>query len=330
VGDAALNSYIMAVRQALSDNGQRQQVIRTVRGRGYRFVAPVDEQESIPRAELPQGRSLAAEEALVRELTHLPSRSAADTSCAGAPPSDGEYKLVTVLCCALAGASAPGARLGPELLYRRMQGVFGPVQEVLQDYEGTLIHQASEGFTAVFGAPVAQEDHARRAVLAALTLHQRLRGLPTLGDQPPEGLFILCMELYSVWVVVGGLGNDTQQLNTVVGDATELAMRLRLRAAPGTILMSAATYYLVHGEVEVKACGTLALDEGHPQCQYTSCEGSAGSLRAFLDIPHRPGAPSSGGSGSWHCCMSAWPLRLRGGARWSAWSGSPVWARPGC
>jgi DNA-binding winged helix-turn-helix (wHTH) protein len=58
VGDAALNSYTMAVRQALGDNGQRQRVIRTVRGRGYRFVAPVEEQESGHRAEPSQGAGL--------------------------------------------------------------------------------------------------------------------------------------------------------------------------------------------------------------------------------------------------------------------------------
>jgi class 3 adenylate cyclase/tetratricopeptide (TPR) repeat protein len=262
VGDAALNSYVMAVRQALGDNGQRQQVIRTVRGRGYRFVAPVDEQESVPRAEPPQGRGLAAEEAPVREPTNLPTTSAADTSCAGAPPSDGEYKLVTVLCCALAGASALGARLGPEVLYRRMQGVFGLVQEVLQDYKGTLIHQASEGFTAVFGAPVAQEDHARRAVRAAFMLHQRLREHLPQDGQAPEGIDAVCMGLHSGWVVVGHLGHDAQRRYTAVGDATELAMRLRHRAVPGTILLSAATYHLVHGDVQVEACGTLALDEG--------------------------------------------------------------------
>src|SRR5262245_50252279 len=71
VGDAALNSYIMAVRQALGDSGQRQRVIRTVRGRGYRFVAPVEEQEPAPQAEPAQRRSLAGEEATVREPIHL-------------------------------------------------------------------------------------------------------------------------------------------------------------------------------------------------------------------------------------------------------------------
>jgi class 3 adenylate cyclase/tetratricopeptide (TPR) repeat protein len=262
VGDAALNSYIMAVRQALGDSGQRQQVIRTLRGRGYRFVAPVEEQEPTPRADPSLGKGLVAEEVPAREPTRLSTISAADTSWADAPPTDGEHKLVTVLCCALAGASALVARLGPEVFYRRMQAVFGLAQEVLQEYEGTLIHQAGEGFTAVFGAPVAQEDHARRAVLAALTLHQRLREHPILYEQTPEGLFALCMGLHSGWVVVGSLGHDAQRLYTAVGAPTELAMRLRHRAAPGTILLSAATSHLVQEEVEVEVCGTLAMDEG--------------------------------------------------------------------
>jgi DNA-binding winged helix-turn-helix (wHTH) protein len=210
VGDAALNCYIMALRQALGDSGKSQQVIRTVRGRGYRFVVPVAEQESTPRVEPPHREGLAAEEASVREPTRLSTISAAEASCAGAPFADGEYKLVTALCCALAGASALVARLGPEVLYRRMQAVFELVQGTLREYEGTLIHQAGEGFTAVFGAPVAQEDHAWRAVLAALTLHQRLREAPTLYGQTSEGLFALCMGLHSGWVVVGSLGYDSQ------------------------------------------------------------------------------------------------------------------------
>jgi DNA-binding winged helix-turn-helix (wHTH) protein/class 3 adenylate cyclase len=241
VGDAALNCYIMAVRQALGDSGQRQQVIRTVRRRGYRFVAPVEEQESAPRAEPPRGGRLAAEEAPGREPACLSTTAAADPSCAGTPPTDGEYKLVTVLCCGLAGAATLVARLGPEVLYRRMQTVFGLIQEVLQAYEGTLIHQASEGFTAVFGAPVAQEDHARRAVLAALTLHQRLREPSTLDEPTSEGIAAIGMGLHSGWVVVGSLGHDAQWHYTAVGDPTELATCLQHRAAPGTILLSAAT-----------------------------------------------------------------------------------------
>jgi DNA-binding winged helix-turn-helix (wHTH) protein/tetratricopeptide (TPR) repeat protein len=262
VGDAALNSYIMAVRQALGDSGQRQGVIRTVRGRGYRFVAPVAEQDSGHQAEPLDRGGLAAEEAPGRVPIHRSPPLAADTSWADTPLADGEYKFVTILCCALAGPPALVSHRGLEFLYRRMQVVFELFQEILQEYEGTLIHQASDGFTAVFGAPVAQEDHARRAVLAALTLRLRLGDLPPLYDQTSVGVAAVWMGLHSGWVVGGSLGHDAQRLYTVVGDPTDLVMRLRHPAVPGTILLSAPTYHLVHEEVEVEACGTLAMGEG--------------------------------------------------------------------
>jgi DNA-binding winged helix-turn-helix (wHTH) protein len=255
VGLTSLSACIRLARQAVGDSGVTQHVIQMLHGRGYRFVASVEAREQAPPPDQRQPGRPPAEQVPVLEDAPTPSPAAAgtaaNTSSSVLHTADGEYKLVTVLCCALAGAPTLVARMGPEVLYRRMQVVFGLVQEVLQDYEGTLLHQTSEGFTAVFGAPVAQEDHARRAVLAALTLRQRLGEQLTLSGQTPDGRFALCMGLHS-----GGL---------------------------------------------------------------RVCRGSG----------HAPGAPSSGGSGSWRSCMSAWPLWWRGRARWSAWSESPAGARPG-
>src|SRR5262249_54751188 len=75
----------------------------------------------------------------------------------------------------------------------------------------------SESFTAVFGAPMAQEDHARRAVLAALELRQRVHASPALREQLAGEVFALGMGLHSGLVVVGGLGQDPQRLATAVG-----------------------------------------------------------------------------------------------------------------
>ena len=173
--------------------------------------------------------------------------------------TDGEYKPVSVLCCALGDAPALAAQLGPEGLYQLLEIAVGLAQEVLQAYQGTLISQTSEGFTAVFGAPVAQEDHARRAVLAALDLHQRLRQHPTLRALTPGGLAVR-MGLHSGLVVIGGLGQDPQQLYTAVGAPAQLAMRLQQQATAGTILLSAATYQLVHTEVQGAPSAPLSLD----------------------------------------------------------------------
>jgi class 3 adenylate cyclase len=136
-------------------------------------------------------------------------------------------------------------RLGLEGLYRLLQTVVGLAQEVIQPYNGTVIPTMSEGFMAVFGVPMTQEDHARRAVLAALDRYQRLHQHPILRAQIsrrrshcPHGASL------------GpggrrGLGQEPQRY-TAIGEPTFLAMRLQQRAAPGTILLSAATYALVH------------------------------------------------------------------------------------
>ena len=130
------------------------------------------------------------------------------------------------------------ARLGSEGLYRLLQTLVGLAQEVIQHYEGTLTHPTSEGFTAVFGAPVAQEDHARRAVLTALDLHQRLRQHSALRTQRDGEGLVVQMGLHSALAVVGEIGNDLQRHSTVVGTLAHLALRLQQRAAPGTILLS--------------------------------------------------------------------------------------------
>jgi adenylate cyclase len=132
------------------------------------------------------------------------------------PYADGEPELATILCGTLAEAPALAARLGPEGWYHLLQTVVRLTQEVLQHYAGTLTLTTSAGFTVVFGAPVAQEDHARRAVLAAIELRQRLHDAPALHAQLGEVLS-LGMGLHSGLVVVGSLGQDPQQLATAVG-----------------------------------------------------------------------------------------------------------------
>jgi hypothetical protein len=121
-----------------------------------------------------------------------------------------------------------------------LQTVVGWAQEVIQSYDGTLTLPTSEGFTVVFGAPVAQEDHARRAVLAAWELHQRLRQLPALRAQSPGGRLACCMGLHSGRVVVGRLGQASQHGDMAVGAPFHVATRLQQQAAPGTTLLSAA------------------------------------------------------------------------------------------
>jgi class 3 adenylate cyclase/DNA-binding winged helix-turn-helix (wHTH) protein/tetratricopeptide (TPR) repeat protein len=171
---------------------------------------------------------------------------------------DGEHKPVTVLCCALAEAPTLAARLGPEAMYHLMQDLLALAQDTVQRYEGTLTQVSGDGFLALFGAPVAQEDHARRAALAALELCQRLRVPHALRGQP-RGVAVR-LGLHTGPVVVGPLAHEPQRPYTATGDTLQLATRLQQRATPGTLLVSAATYALVQDEVEGEAGATLSLD----------------------------------------------------------------------
>ncbi len=180
------------------------------------------------------------------------------------PPSlAGEYKQVTVLCGGLADALALAVRLGPEAMHRRMQTVFTVVQQVLHRYAGSLIDFSGDGFVALFGAPVAQEDHAQRAVLAALTLHAQVGASAPDRSQAPAEPLALCLGLHTGRVVVDRLGGDPQRLYTAAGETTQVALRLRQLAAPGTILLSAATQHLVQEDVWVEPQGEVQIGAAH-------------------------------------------------------------------
>jgi class 3 adenylate cyclase/tetratricopeptide (TPR) repeat protein len=262
VGDAVLHACVLAVRKALHDTGRAPSLLHAVRGRGYRFVAPVEDQAQAPHGEpLLEGRARTG--APVDEPSHSLPIAASNPAGARTPRAIEEYKLVTVLCCGLADAPALMAQLGPERWYRLVQTLVRLTQEVLQRYDGTLTPPTSDAVTVVFGAPVAQEDHARRAVLAALELRQRLRDHRVLRTQIPGGELAVRIGLHVGCVVVGGLGDHPQELFTAVGEPFHLAMRLQQQAAPWTILLSAATAALVETEVEVVPCEPLIVD-GQP------------------------------------------------------------------
>jgi class 3 adenylate cyclase len=246
VSEWVLTTGIRELRQVLGDAVKTPQYIATVHGQGYRFIAAVT-----VAAALPLSVSAAPP-------TPLPPPST-PAMALPAPTGlvlDAEYKQVTVLCAAVADAPALVTRLGPEAWYRLLQTVVGLAQDVIQPYDGTLTLPTSEGFTVVFGTPVAQEDHARRAVLAAWELHQRLRQPPTLRAHSPGSGLALRLGLHSGLVVVGKLGRAPQHGDTAVGAPFHVATRLQQQAAPGTTLLSAATYRLVQAEVRAAPCGT--------------------------------------------------------------------------
>src|SRR5215467_6730105 len=171
----------------------------------------------------------------------------------------GERKQVTVLFCDLANSTALAERLGPEAMHSLLQHFFELALREVHRYEGTVNQFLGDGFMALFGAPVAHEDHARRAVLAALGLQRSLRGggSQSLPGLPPEEELSIRMGLNTGLVVVGSIGDNLRMDYTAVGDTTNLAARLQQVAEPDTILLSETTRRLVRGVIRLEALSAV-------------------------------------------------------------------------
>ncbi|HYE93855.1 MAG TPA: AAA family ATPase [Terriglobales bacterium] len=180
-------------------------------------------------------------------------RHLADKILASRTAVEGERKSVTVLFCDLVGSTALAESLGDEAMHALLNRFFDAALAEVHRYEGTINQFLGDGFMALFGAPIAHEDHARRAVLAALGLRARVAG-GTLGV-PVE----LRMGLHSGLVVVGAIGDNLRMDYTAVGDTTHLAARLQHGAAPGEVIVSDATAGLVRGAVQLESLGAAAV-----------------------------------------------------------------------
>lgn len=236
VGDEVLNSCVMEIRKNVGDDGRTQGVIKTTHGLGYRFVAPVYE-----RAD---------------KHTKPPSSPQLDRAVKGASATSAglskEHKIVTVLVCAITRSQALAGKLGPELMHQLMDVFFTHAAAVMKRHEGCVVQRQGDGFLALFGAPSAREDHARRAVLASLELvampddQVSEMGFSSFDVRPSVGL-------HTGPIVVGELeDNPASQFYTARGEITDFAIQLQSCAAAGTVQISERTYLLVEKEVAVE------------------------------------------------------------------------------
>src|SRR5215470_9150922 len=142
---------------------------------------------------------------------------------------EGERKQVTVLFCDLANSTPIAERLGPEHMHTLLNRFFELALNEVHQYEGTINQFLGDGFMALFGAPLAHEDHARRAVFAALALQRTLKEADLGKAYHVECAFR--MGLNSGLVVVGSIGDNLRMDYSAIGDTTNLAARLQQVAA---------------------------------------------------------------------------------------------------
>ena len=170
---------------------------------------------------------------------------------------EGERKQVTVLFADLRGSMELLADRDPEDARRLLDPVLEHMMEAVHRYEGTVNQVMGDGIMALFGAPLAHEDHAVRACYAALRMQQAVRR-DAESLRRTEGVPIqIRVGLNSGEVVVRSIGSDLHMDYTAVGQTTHLAARMEQMATPGSILIPPATLTLAEGYVTVTSLGEM-------------------------------------------------------------------------
>jgi class 3 adenylate cyclase/tetratricopeptide (TPR) repeat protein len=172
---------------------------------------------------------------------------------------EGERKHVTVLFCDLVDSSRLAEQLDPEAMHQTMDRVLRLMAEAVHRYDGTVNQFLGDGLMALFGAPLALEDHALRAVHAALAIQETLAGYSAQLQRERGVAVRLRIGLNTGPVVVGRIGDDLRMDYTAVGDTTHLAARLQALAEPDAILMGETTHRAVQGYVRTDAVGPVQI-----------------------------------------------------------------------
>ncbi|MFQ5990463.1 MAG: AAA family ATPase, partial [Candidatus Methylomirabilales bacterium] len=170
---------------------------------------------------------------------------------------EGERKQVTVLFADLRGSMELLADRDPEEARRLLDPVLEYMMEAVHRYEGTVNQVMGDGIMALFGAPLAHEDHAVRACYAALRMQESVKRYAE-DVRRTEGVPIqIRVGANSGEVVVRSIGSDLHMDYTAVGQTTHLAGRMEQLATPGSILITADALRLAEGYVEVKPLGPV-------------------------------------------------------------------------
>src|SRR5712692_8882488 len=171
----------------------------------------------------------------------------------------GERKQISVLFADMKGSMELLADRDPEEARTILDPVLQHMMEAVHRYEGTVNQVMGDGIMALFGAPLAHEDHAVRACYAALAI-QAAVGQYAEEVRRAQGLAVqMRIGLNSGEVVVRAIGNDLHMDYSAIGQTTHLAARMEQLASPGQTLLTLETLRLVEGLVQVHALGPVPI-----------------------------------------------------------------------
>ncbi len=204
---------------------------------------------------------------------------------------DGERKQVTVLFADVKGSMDLAEQQDPEEWRRIMQGFFSILAEEVRRFEGTVDKFTGDGIMAIFGAPIAHEDHARRACYAAL------RMLDDISEYAAElrrkhGLsFSARIGVNSGEVVAGAIGQGADGEYTAIGHTVGLAQRMEALAEPGKAYLTEAAAELAHGYLDLEDLGEFEIKGSSQPVRVFELAG-IGAARSRLDLSRERGFSS--------------------------------------
>ena len=174
----------------------------------------------------------------------------------------------------------------PEAAQKLLDPVLERMIEAVHHYEGTVNRVMGDGIMALFGAPIAHEDHAVRACYAALRMQETVKRYADEVQRSHGVAVTIRVGLNSGEIVVCGIGNDLHMDYTVVGQTANLAARLEQMAKPGSVLTTADTLQLAEGYIAMKPLGPVPVKGLPDPVQIYEVTG-AGAARTRLQAVRR-------------------------------------------
>ena len=213
-------------------------------------------QSSVPRTPSPEPRPPSS-----YTPKHLAERIRAEQAAMAARgATDGERKTITALFADIKGSTALIEELDPEDARRIMDPALHLMMEAVHRYEGYVAQSLGDGIFAFFGAPIAHEDHAQRALYAALRMQENMK---RYSDQLrlEKGVPLqIRVGINTGEVVVRAVSTDDLHTDYIpVGHSTNIAARMENLATPGSIIISEHTHKLVDGYFDCLPLGAAAV-----------------------------------------------------------------------
>jgi class 3 adenylate cyclase/tetratricopeptide (TPR) repeat protein len=246
-------------------------------------ASPAVSEKSTREPSIRQSRAAASETAAAPLAYHL-----AEKILMSRAALEGERKQVTVLFADVKGSMELAEQMDPEEWTTIMQRFFRILADGVERFEGYVDKFTGDGIMALFGAPIAHEDHARRACYAALHMSDGLRAYAN-ELRLRRGLnFSVRLGLNSGEVIVGKIGDDLRMDYTAQGHTVGLASRMEQIAEPGKVYLTAHTASLVEGYFAFNDLGEMEIKGVHGAMHVYELQG-LGQMRTRLDVSRSRG-----------------------------------------